>query len=106
VRHTILHVKWKNPQNALQLAAVFGMADVTQEIQQTMALQAQAAQQGQPPQPPVSRSNLRNLLNNRNLTRRHPRKVNPLRKQRKPQSHPSGWELATVNNLTSGLTGF
>jgi hypothetical protein len=52
VRHTILHVKWKNPQNALQLAAVFGMADVTQEIQQTMALQAQAAQQGQPPQPP------------------------------------------------------
>jgi hypothetical protein len=48
VRHTILHVKWKNPQNAMQLAAVFGMQDVIQEIQQTMALQQSVAQ---PPAP-------------------------------------------------------
>jgi hypothetical protein len=54
VRHTILHVKWKNPQNALQLAAVFGMQDVTQEIQQTMMVmqQATAPPPGAPPQQP------------------------------------------------------
>lgn len=59
VRHTILHVKWKNPQNALQLAAVFGMADVVAEIQQTMMVQqsvlqppAGAPPQGAPPQAP------------------------------------------------------
>jgi len=52
VRHTILHVKWKNPTNALQLAAIFGMQDVVLEIQQTMFIQAQAAALGQPqPQP-------------------------------------------------------
>lgn len=51
VRHVILHVKWKNPQNALQLAAVFGMADVTQEIQQTMALEQAAI--APPPGAPV-----------------------------------------------------
>jgi hypothetical protein len=49
VRHVILHVKWKNPQNALQLAAVFGMQDVVQEIQQTMMVQQQFAA---PPQAP------------------------------------------------------
>jgi hypothetical protein len=43
VRHVILHVKWKNPQNALQLAAVFGMNDVVAEIQQTMMIQQQFA---------------------------------------------------------------
>jgi hypothetical protein len=48
VRHVILHVKWKNPQNALQLAAVFGMMDVVAEIQQTMMIQQQFAQ------PPVA----------------------------------------------------
>lgn len=56
VRHTILHVKWKNPQNALQLAAVFGMQDVVAEIQQTMMLemqaQAMAPQPGAPQAPP------------------------------------------------------
>lgn len=56
VRHTILHVKWKNPQNALQLAAVFGMQDVVAEIQQTMMLemqaQAMAPQSGAPQAPP------------------------------------------------------
>lgn len=57
VRHTILHVKWKNPTNALQLAAVFGLNDVVQEIQQTMLVMQQAgmmgaAAQGQPPGPP------------------------------------------------------
>jgi hypothetical protein len=62
VRHVILHVKFKNPQSALQLAAMFGMADVTQEIQQTMMVQQQAQmqtaqatappQQQQPPQGP------------------------------------------------------
>jgi hypothetical protein len=61
VRHTILHVKWKNPQNALQLAAVFGMQDVVAEIQQTMMIQQSvvappppagpSAPQGQAPQP-------------------------------------------------------
>lgn len=51
VRHVILHVKWKNPQNALQLAAVFGMQDVLQEIQQTMAIQ-QSVTQPPPPQAP------------------------------------------------------
>jgi hypothetical protein len=52
VRHTILHVKWKNPQNALQLAAVFGMQDVVAEIQQTMLVQQQFSgppQAGPPP---------------------------------------------------------
>jgi len=43
VRHVILHVKWKNPTNALQLAAVFGMQDVVAEIQQTMMIQQQFA---------------------------------------------------------------
>lgn len=61
VRHTILHVKWKNPVNALQLAAVFGLQDVVAEIQQTMMIeqqaqaltpQAQAPAQGQPPATP------------------------------------------------------
>jgi hypothetical protein len=50
VRHTILTVKWKNPQSALQLAMVFGMQDVAQEIQQLMALQAQTAAPQAPPQ--------------------------------------------------------
>jgi hypothetical protein len=54
VRHVILHVKWKNPQNAMQLAAIFGMQDVVQEIQQTMMIEQQfaqppAAQPGQQP---------------------------------------------------------
>lgn len=48
VRHVILHVKWKNPQNALQLAAVFGMQDVVAEIQQTMFIQQQFAQPAAP----------------------------------------------------------
>lgn len=43
VRHVILHVKWKNPMNALQLASVFGMKDVVQEIQETMMVQQQAS---------------------------------------------------------------
>lgn len=61
VKHTILHVKWKNPQAAMQLAAVFGLQEVIAEIQQTMALQAQyaappaapapAGQPGAAPQP-------------------------------------------------------
>ena len=53
VRHVILHVKWKNPQNALQLAAVFGMQDVVAEIQQTMMVQQQfaAPPQAAPPAP-------------------------------------------------------
>jgi hypothetical protein len=54
VRHLILHVKWKNPQNALQLAAVFGLQDVILEIQQTMMVQQQFSQPpvaaGAPPQ--------------------------------------------------------
>lgn len=56
VRHVILHVKFKNPQSAMQLAAMFGMQDVLQEIQNTMMVQqqvaAQAAAAQQPPQPP------------------------------------------------------
>jgi hypothetical protein len=54
VRHVILHVKWKNPQNAMQMAAVFGMQDVVAEIQQTMMIQQSvlapqaAAPQGAP----------------------------------------------------------
>jgi hypothetical protein len=52
VRHTILHVKWKNPMNALQLAAVFGMQDVVMEIKQTMMVQQQATAM-MPPQPGV-----------------------------------------------------
>lgn len=44
VRHVILHVKWKNPMNALQLAAQFGMQDVVAEIQQTMLIQQQFTQ--------------------------------------------------------------
>lgn len=40
VRHVILHVKWKNPQSALQLALVFGMQDVAAEVQSLMQLQA------------------------------------------------------------------
>jgi hypothetical protein len=52
VRHTILHVKWKNPMNALQLAAVFGMQDVVSEIQQTMIVEQNVQQMMQPqPQP-------------------------------------------------------
>jgi hypothetical protein len=51
VRHVILHVKWKNPQNALQLAAVFGMQDVVAEIQQTMLVQQQFASPPAPPAP-------------------------------------------------------
>jgi hypothetical protein len=51
VRHVILHVKWKNPQNALQLAAVFGMQDVVAEIQQTMMVQQQASMMAPQPQP-------------------------------------------------------
>jgi hypothetical protein len=50
VRHVILHVKFKNPQNALQLAAIFGMQDVVTEIQQTMAIEQSVAPQA-PPQP-------------------------------------------------------
>jgi hypothetical protein len=50
VRHVILHVKWKNPQNAMQLAAVFGMQDVLQEIQQTMMIQQSVV----PPAPPAA----------------------------------------------------
>lgn len=73
VRHVILHVKWKNPMNALQLASVFGMQDVIAEIQQTMMVEQQAqllapqpgmpppqggvpqggAPQGAPPSPPL-----------------------------------------------------
>ncbi len=49
VRHTILTVKWKNPQSALQLALVFGMQDVAAEIQQLMALQQSTAPQAPPP---------------------------------------------------------
>lgn len=52
VRHVILTVKWKNPQSALQLAMVFGMQDVAQEIQQLMALQAQTTAPQAPPQGP------------------------------------------------------
>lgn len=53
VRHVILHVKWKNPQNALQLAAVFGMQDVVMEIQQTMMIQQSVlAPQGAAPAGP------------------------------------------------------
>jgi hypothetical protein len=48
VRHVILHVKWKNPQSALQLALVFGMQDVAMEVQQLMLLQAQSAPQAPP----------------------------------------------------------
>lgn len=59
VRHVILHVKWKNPQSAIQLALVFGMQDVAQEVQALMALQAgamapqQAPPPGQAPQQPA-----------------------------------------------------
>jgi hypothetical protein len=49
VRHVILHVKWKNPQSALQLAMVFGLQDVVQEIQALMSLQQSTA----PPAPPA-----------------------------------------------------
>lgn len=52
IRHVVLHVKWKNPQNALQLAAIFGMQDVVQNIQQTMMVEQQAQTMGQPPQAP------------------------------------------------------
>ena len=48
VRHVILHVKWKNPQSALQLALVFGLQDVAAEVQALMNLQTQVA----PPQAP------------------------------------------------------
>jgi hypothetical protein len=48
IRHTILHVKWKNPQSALQLAMVFQLQDVVQDVQHLMALQAQTM----PPAPP------------------------------------------------------
>lgn len=53
VRHTILHVKWKNPQNAMQLAAVFGMQDVLAEIQQTMMIQQSVVQPPPPAGPPA-----------------------------------------------------
>ncbi len=48
IRHVILHTRWKNPQNALQLAAIFGMQDVVEIIQQTMMIQQQFAPQAQP----------------------------------------------------------
>jgi len=51
VRHVILHVAWKNPQSALQLAANFGMQDVVTQIQQTLYVQQQYAAPPQPGQP-------------------------------------------------------
>lgn len=51
IRHTILHVKWKNPTNALQLAAVFNMQDVIQDIQQTMQIQQSMLPPPMPPPP-------------------------------------------------------
>lgn len=58
VRHTILHVKFQNPQSALQLAGMFGLQDVVAELQQTMLLQqhtAPAAPTGAPEAaPPAS----------------------------------------------------
>lgn len=52
VRHVILHVKWKNPQSALQLAMVFGMQDVAAEIQALMGLQQSLAPAAPPQAPP------------------------------------------------------
>jgi hypothetical protein len=52
VRHVILHVKWKNPQSAMQLAMVFGMQDVAQEVQSLIQIQAGSAPPPAPGGPP------------------------------------------------------
>lgn len=53
IRHWVLTVKWINPQNALQLASIFGFVDIAQQIIAEMQPPVPGAPApGTPPPPP------------------------------------------------------